>query len=283
MNAHDVQPTANDIYLTTNGYDYRTGPFKKACLFAESYVYLRSEYDNWDRNATRYDHRFHFNPNYANTPKSSLQNIIGCWWQDEFGTYEEIKKAKNITHTFGMVLSKKPDRPSVPCEIGFLRSQFVQACRGRSCKYFGSGWDKSDPNYAGEAYVNGARHSPVKFNDARRLMAGAKFVFCAENAFDSRYSVNYLTEKIFHAFLSRSVPIYIGCWNVDEFVPNLFVDFRKFDRDFKRCLDYCEKMSDSDYQGYLDRIEEFLRGPAQSMTANSRFLELDTKLHAIFH
>lgn len=282
VDGHHVQPQAGDIYLTTNGYDHRQVPCPKATLYAESYVYLRGEYDNWVRNERKWDHRFHFNPKYYGSRRSSQQGI-GTWWKCELPLYEELSKNKKIEHTFGMVLGNKGIQKSVPVDFGWFRSKVVDACKASSFRFFGTNWPKETPNYGGEKYVNGARNTPVKFNDARRLMSGAKFVFALENTHDQHYSLNYLTEKIWHGFLSYSVPIYAGAWNVHEMIPpDIFIDLRKFDMDPKKVIDHCEKMSDTEYQGYLDRISEFLHGPGMQFSCDERFVDLDQKLTKIF-
>ncbi len=182
-----------------------------------------------------------------------------------------------------MVLSKKPDQPSVPGEYGHFRTKAVAAMRGRSARYYGAGWSRDDPNYGGEVYVNGHRGTPVKFHDARILMSKCKFVFCLENLHDPHYSLNYVTEKIFHGFLSASVPIYCGAWNVEHVIdPDLFIDVRKYNYDLSALLDACEKMPENEYQGYLDRIGKFLEGRGQKFTCEYRFKELDQKLFETF-
>jgi hypothetical protein len=282
VNAHQHQPGNGDIYLTTNGYDHKRGPFVSATLYAESYVYLGWEYDRWQKNQNKWHHRFHFNPHYANSPKCTHQGI-GTWWKCEMALFEELLKNKRVDHVFGMVLGNKGTKRGKPCDIGWIRAEIVKAGRGRSFKYFGTKWPPGDPNCGGERYIKGHRGTPLKFHDARRLMANAKFVFACENTHDKHYSVNYLTEKIWHGFLSRSVPIYVGCWNVGELIPpNIFIDARKFGLNAKKIMDHCEKMPDSEYNGYLERIEAFLRGPGQKFTCDERFVDLDRKLVGVF-
>jgi len=284
LNGHKNMPRKGDLWLTTNGYNWRGGNFHKASLFWESYTYLRNEYVNWKKNFTKWSHRFHFNDKYAND-KNCTKIQIGTHWNCEYNDYEEIKKSKKIDHTFGMVLGNKGDKKpgNEECNVGYLRKRIVNAGRGRSFRYFGTAWPKDDPNYGGEAYIQGHRGSPVKFNDARKLMAGAKFVFAVENTYHPVYSINYLTEKIWHAFFSYSVPIYFGCYNVESLLPpGTFIDLRKYISDFSRAFDFCEKMPDSEYQGYLDRIEEWLGGPGRQYSCESRFSQLDNAIKRVF-
>ncbi len=40
----------------------------------------------------------------------------------------------------------------------------------------------------------------------------------------------YITEKIWDSFKARSIPIYWGASNIEEYIPiNTFIDFRKFE------------------------------------------------------
>jgi hypothetical protein len=56
-----------------------------------------------------------------------------------------------------------------------------------------------------------------------------KFSVCTENTYDAKYSYNYLTEKLPHTIYGGAVPLYMGCYNIDEFVPkNAFFDLRNF-------------------------------------------------------
>ena len=275
INAHDnPNPGPNDIWLTTNGYDWMPHKCRKITWYAESFIYLANEYNNYANN--KWDHRFHFNPNYANQKNSSLLNIH-CWWKRELKTFIYQKP----THLMGMVQGKKPDQPKHPADFGYFRNRVVQALRGRSFYYHGTAWPSGDPNYKGESYVAGQRSSPLKFNDARILLRNAKFTWALENCHDQHYSLNYMTEKIFHGFLSGGVPIYCGAGNIEKIInPNLFIDLRKFNYDINAVYDFCEKMPDSEYKGYQDRISEFLNGEAAKFSCDSRFQEIDKFISA---
>jgi hypothetical protein len=283
VNAHHINPNHDDIWMTTNGYDHRPGPFKKASWTAESYQYLQGEYRNYQNGDMKWDHRFHFNPNYTKFPRTSHLNIM-TWWKDEKKLFDETVNNKKAEFMFGMVLSKKPPKAH-DYEFGWYRAEAVQKAQGRSFRYYGSGtgWNSNDPHYAGEAYVHGHRGSPAKFHDARILMSKAKFVFSFENIHDPVYSVNYMTEKIFHGFIAAAVPIYCGEWNIEQIIsPDLFIDLRKFDMDITKAMDHCEKMSDSEYSGYLERIKAFLEGPGQKFTCEETFLSMDRRLKEVF-
>lgn len=279
INAHtQTNPEPNDIWLTTNGYDFMPNRAKPVTWYAESFVYLPNEYNNYKMNQNKWYHRYHFNPNYATQQNSSLLHIA-CWWQREKRTYDDIIKKKNPTHVFGMVQGKKPDEKLCQADWGNFRTKVVQTCRNRSFYYYGTKWTKDDPNYKGEAYLDGQKHSPQKFNDARRLLDKCKFVWCLENCHDQNYSLNYMTEKIFHGFLSGGVPIYLGAGNIEKMIhPGLFVDIRKFNYDINAVCNYCEKMPDSQYKEMQEMISVFLDTDALPYSCDYRFKELDERL-----
>lgn len=287
VSAHRVAPAPEDIWLTTNGGSYIDGPYKKATVTAESYQYLVSDYENYATD-TRWDHRFHFNPLYYRYPRASHLNIM-TWWLTEKTLFDATLRNKSPEFTFGMVLGKKPAK-RMPYEFGWYRSVVVEKARDRSFRYYGfgkddkgNGWSTDDPNFAGEAYVHGHRGTPAKFHDARILMSKAKFVFCFENIHDPVYSLNYMTEKIFHGFIAAAIPIYCGCWNIHELIsPDLFIDIRQFDYDIVKVMDHCEAMSDTTYMGYLERIAQFLEGPGRQFSYESTFQNLDQQLLQVF-
>jgi hypothetical protein len=56
-----------------------------------------------------------------------------------------------------------------------------------------------------------------------------KFAICSENTYDPIYSHNYLTEKLPHAIYGGALPLYMGCYNIDELAPkHTFFDLRNF-------------------------------------------------------
>ena len=273
-----------DVWLSTNGAEQVPGAgFTQMSWHAESYVYNRQQHDIFPVDK-RFNLRFHFNPNFCKYPNTKQLSIY-TWWKNELPLFLETVKNKKPEFMFGMVLGKKPeDRSTFPsCYFGHARSEIVRASKNRSFRYYGYDWSKDDPNYGGEAYVKGNRSDPAKFHDARILMTKAKFVWATENTHDEFYSKNYLTEKMWHGFLAASVPIYAGCWNIDELIdPSLYIDMRKFNHDYEAIMNYCEKMPEMEYQGYLSRIGDFLTKEGQSFTGESRFKELDRHIHNYF-
>lgn len=82
-----------------------------------------------------------------------------------------------------------------------------------------------------------------------------KFQICFEN---SSLQTGYVSEKIFHALFSESVPVYLGAPNIADLVPsNCFIDFRQF-KDFREMHEFISTMNRDAYMNYLDNAKIFL-------------------------
>lgn len=80
------------------------------------------------------------------------------------------------------------------------------------------------------------------------------FCFCPENTYHSLWSWGYLTSRLFRCFKAKTVAIYIGCYNIDEFVPkDLYIDFRDFREDYNKLAEYLIKFPK---EKYLEMIEK---------------------------
>lgn len=58
----------------------------------------------------------------------------------------------------------------------------------------------------------------------------AKFCVCSENSYDKVWSHNYFTEKMPEAWFCGAVPIYMGCYNIDDFgfAKESYIDLRQY-------------------------------------------------------
>lgn len=93
----------------------------------------------------------------------------------------------------------------------------------------------------------------------RDVMGRYRFAFCYENI---RGVPGYITEKIFDAFFSGTVPVYLGADNITDHIPaDCFIDRRAF-RSCSELYEHLKGMDDSTYRGYIDSVAGFLRSPA---------------------
>ena len=89
----------------------------------------------------------------------------------------------------------------------------------------------------------------------RDVMWCYRFALCYENIKDVP---GYITEKLFDAFFSGTVPVYRGADNVTDHIPaGCFVDLRHF-ADYEKLYTFLKNMDDEEYGKYLDNISRFL-------------------------
>lgn len=87
-------------------------------------------------------------------------------------------------------------------------------------------------------------------DNKKDILSQAKFSVCTENCYDENYSWNYFTEKMPEVWFAGCIPIYFGCYNIDQFnfVDHSYIDLRV----------YCKKENEKwkiDLASLLSRIE----------------------------
>ena len=124
---------------------------------------------------------------------------------------------------------------------------------------YGPAWDPGLPCYKGMC--------EYKVETMRRY----KFAICLENISSCP---GYISEKIFDAFAALCIPIYEGDPDVTDEIPaNCFIDLRKFSS-FKELENYLTNMSDEEFQGYIQNIQEFLKSPQAQKFSGEAFERL---------
>lgn len=71
-----------------------------------------------------------------------------------------------------------------------------------------------------------------KVDSKNDILKRAKFSVCTENSYHPVYTNNYFTEKMPEAWLAGTIPIYIGCHNIDDFnlpkYEHAYIDLRPY-------------------------------------------------------
>lgn len=107
--------------------------------------------------------------------------------------------------------------------------------------------------------------------DKAMVYSKAKFAYCYENVGGLS---NYVSEKIFDAFLSGCVPIYWGADNVDALIPAAcFIDRRHF-ASTQAVHQYLLNLSEQEYAQYQQHIMAFLRSAAANHFDISHYTEV---------
>jgi hypothetical protein len=125
--------------------------------------------------------------------------------------------------------------------------------------------------YGGNSWGNPSKnvfHQNIKTDpyscDSLKIRNRYLFNFCPETLFHPFWSNFWCTERIFNCFKAKTVPIYIGCYNIEEIVPKeFFIDLRQYiinenypiQFDYKRIENDLMKLGNNK-QKYLEMIEE---------------------------
>jgi alpha(1,3/1,4) fucosyltransferase len=141
----------------------------------------------------------------------------------------------------------------------------------KSLDLFGYGWNRFLFKLYPFTYLN--RFNFILFRLSRkskkytRLFRGTlnskfdvlgeyKFCFCFENITKLN---GYITEKIFDCFFSKTIPIYLGAENINDFIPKeTYIDFRDY-KSLEDLYSYLESLSETEYLNYLYKTKEFLK------------------------
>lgn len=101
--------------------------------------------------------------------------------------------------------------------------------------------------------------------DKNEILRQVKFSVCSENTYDPLFSWNYFTEKMPECWFGSAVPLYMGCWNINDFNfhPNSYIDLRNYvnkdkyrmDISFNDILLAINNFTEQDYNNYLNAID----------------------------
>lgn len=196
-----------------------------------------------------------------NANKGFQERIDGDLYKERLSVikwYEE--NSPELFSLFGLGWNKPP--PAHTIHRKFIRR--LQRLATQTFNY------KPFPSYRGEV---------VNKSD---VYQNAKFAYCYENVADLP---DYISEKIFDAFLSRCVPIYWGSNTISERVPkNCFVDRRDF-RNTYEVNKYLLNITEKEYQTYQDNISSYMKSTKSLLFDTSNYVNtiLNQILKAIGH
>jgi len=91
-------------------------------------------------------------------------------------------------------------------------------------------------------------------------LARYRYCLCFENIYHPVWSKGSGgDEKLHDCFMCGTVPIYLGCYDIENYVPlNCFIDFREF-KNYSELDLFLQNLSDTQYGTYLDHIENWVR------------------------
>jgi len=128
-----------------------------------------------------------------------------------------------------------------------------------------------DPFGKPESYKGNLGHRHSNYHNLKKIN---EYLFCyaAECTSDPFFGHNYLTERVFNTFKSKTVLVYYGATNVQELLPNeIFVDVRKFP-DVETLGDYLIVLS-KDKKRYIEMVEEAYKWNLTTTLGDMRYQE----------
>lgn len=137
--------------------------------------------------------------------------------------------------------------------------------------FYGSYWEtlRRDLTPEQQAAFDSAYKGYAK--DKYQTLSQARFTLAYENV----NANDYVSEKIYDALLSDSVPIYLGAPNITDYVPaDCFINKNDFPS-YEVLYDYIKNMPEEQYQKYKTCAQKFLASPAgQKLTGHARAKQL---------
>jgi len=98
---------------------------------------------------------------------------------------------------------------------------------------------------------------PVENNTKLTTLSSYRFTLCFENSRDPVFARGWV-DKILDSLEARTVPIYLGCPNIEEYIPKTcFIDLRDFSG-YEELDKYLRTISESEYARYIDNIDDWV-------------------------
>ncbi len=105
------------------------------------------------------------------------------------------------------------------------------------------------PNYRGKLTPYSQ-----KFDTLRQY----RFSLAFENIYHPVWSRGYFADRMIDCLMCGTIPIYLGCYNVEDFVPaGCFIDYRQF-KDNAELDSYLQSISQAEYREYSENISEWV-------------------------
>jgi len=162
----------------------------------------------------------------------------------------------------GMLVVSSSKTSNHKCSIYMLREQLADLFHAEG---FEVAWYGGIPGKKRKKYFKG------RLEDKIGEICKYRFHICPENTYDEKFSYNYFTEKLPHAIYGGAVPLYMGCYNVEQFAPeNTFFDLRKYitkepnarvNIDRSGLLKAIREYSEMDFETYQKAAYDYLKDP----------------------
>ena len=163
------------------------------------------------------------------------------------------KKKTNVDIKINLIRWFEENHPNSFDLFGPNWNEKVFSYQNPFTKYFNERYFKSFRKLLGQNFISWK--GGISAEDKKKIINNYKFIFVIENSSDYN---GYMTDKIFEAFFSGSVPIYLGPSNIEKYIPNnCFIDYRNF-KDLRELYSFLTSINKNVYDDYLINIHNYL-------------------------
>lgn len=90
-----------------------------------------------------------------------------------------------------------------------------------------------------------------------KVISKYKFSLCLEPMYHEIWSYDWLTERMLDCFKMKTIPIYLGCFNIEDKVPkDFFVDLRKFNN-INDAISSIKNIGENEYESITENAYQF--------------------------
>jgi len=254
-------PTVAFNYKNFNGSVNSPEAGFKFLVQCEPYIGMR---ENWDvailrRYQTVVTWNRKFYTNYVNL-LPSMRLVTGCLGCNAPEPLTELVPWDKKIH--GVCFLNHLRSTGLPGDIYWLRNEALQNIGGDLTRHV---W--CTKKWGGEHY-QGAVEAPYHHSHTNHLKKISEYKFCLafESSYHSFWSAGFITERILNCFRAGTVPVYIGAWDIQDYIPvDLFLDFRKFwpflgaPRYYPEFTKYLLEFPRSQYEDMVGRAYEWVK------------------------
>lgn len=163
------------------------------------------------------------------------QDFVG--FDDKIHGICALNSIYHINHPSDFVQMREPlfDSINIP---NFIKHSYGKAPWGGNCY---KGFPKGNPS------------SPNNL----KVVSRYKFCLCLEPMYHHLWSWDWMTERLLDCFKMKTIPVYIGCWNIEQKIPDeIYVDLRKF-YNLNDAINSVKDMSKYEYDKKTNMAYEF--------------------------
>ena len=268
----------------------RLGAFPFLLSMYESPLYCGKFYETINENLTKFHHVKIFGANLFKSGNLS-QAYFPCFSRDKCRSYQQkewmalrfasmvignkyvltrplysFNNLEDWTWWFAKFIRQYFMGPKIPKKIDIRKTQLQdmryeligEMLRRDLLDLYGRGWDRLfriPPSTAKKISPFVKKGGVPIVENKGEIISAYRFNICFENL---SYP-GYITEKIFDALLSKTIPVYCGAPDISDFIPeNIYIDASKFKK-ISNLIDYLANINVTEANEIIENGQKFLR------------------------